>query len=162
MKLSQDHAYELLKSPHSTIFIGKEKEYEEYVSNYLDEICDALNLPKVKRVIRQKRFDFPSFAIQPDIIVIHEDMTYSVFEVKCVNEKNPQVSGAEQVRGIGQLLLYKSVLKELNNGASPRMFLVDQKIHFRTVCVFSDEKLPITLIELNRDYMFIPYKRHVN
>lgn len=162
MKLNHEQTKQMLYSPQTSFFDGKEKEYEEYIAECLDDICENMGLPPIKKVIRQKRYNFETFSIKPDIIAIHEDMTYSVFEIKCVNAKYPGTAPSEQCRAIGQLLLYKSVLKEKHNGASPRMFLVDQKIAPRTVCVFSDMKLPITLLEVGKDYVFIPYMMHEN
>jgi hypothetical protein len=158
-KLIQVEAIDLLEEEQRYFYIGQEKQYEQYIADNLNDICEGFGIPKVKKIIRQARYDFPNFSIKPDIIVIHEDDTYSVFEIKCTNPKYPCTSVTEQTRAIGQLLLYKSTLKEIY-GASPRMFLVDTKIHKRTVLVFSEMELPITLIEVQNDRVFIPYMNH--
>lgn len=160
MTISKEKVLEILNEKSYKIFDGKEKEFEEYVSENLNEICAGIGLPSIKKIMRQKRFDLDSFAIIPDIIAIHEDNTYSVFEIKCVNMKYPSTSANEQCRAIGQILLYKSALTEIYGGISPRMFLVDQKISSKAVCVFSEMKLPITLMEINNDRVFIPYSWH--
>lgn len=152
---------ELLNEPQRYFFIGKEKEFEDYVVENLNDLCDGLGLPKVKKVKRQKRYTMDTYSIKPDLIVIHDDDTYSVFELKCTNEKHPSTSVAAQTAAIGQLLLYRSTLNEKYK-VTPRMFLVDTKIHPRTVCVFSDLKLPITLIEIQNGRVFVPYARHEN
>jgi hypothetical protein len=150
---------DILEEKQRYFYIGKEKEFEQYVIDNINDICEGLEIPKVKKIKRQPRYDFISFSIKPDIIIIHEDNTHSIFEIKCTNDKYPGTSVTEQTKAIGQLLLYKSVLKELK-GASPRMFLIDTKIHKRTVAIFSEMKLPITLIEIQNDRVFVPYKHH--
>lgn len=157
--MEEFNTIDILEEKQRYFFIGQEKQFEEYVVSNIDDICEGLCLPRVKKIKRQKRYDLPSFSIKPDLIVIHEDDTFSVFEIKCTNPKYPGTSVTEQTRAIGQLLLYKSTLKELYN-ASPRLFLVDTKIHKRTVMVFSEIKLPVTLIEIQNDRVFIPYMRH--
>ena len=157
--LTPEQAKAKLQEEQKRFFIGQEKEFEEYVLKNLDDICRGLSLPPALRVIQQLRKDLPTFLIRPDVFVVHADMTTSVFEIKCSNAKYPSTGVSEQCKSIGQLLLYKSVLTELN-GASPRIFLVDQKIYFRTVCVFSEMQLPITLIEIQDDVVFVPYMHH--
>lgn len=157
--LGCDDTIQLLEEDQRFFYIGQEKEFENYVYENMDSLCRGLGLPKAKRIKRQKRYDIGGFSIKPDIIVIHEDDTYSVFEIKCTNMKHPGTSVTAQTYAIGQLLLYKSVLKQ-KYGASPRMFLVDTKIHMRTVCVFSETRLPMTLVEIQNDRVFVPYKMH--
>lgn len=150
---------EIISEEQRFFFIGKEKEYEQYIADNLAEICEGIGLPEIKEIKRQPRSNVGSFSIKPDILVVHIDDTASIFEIKCVDSKYPSSAVSEQCRAIGQMLLYKNVYKEMN-GASPRMFLVDQKIHKRTMCVFADLKLPITLIEVQGGRVFIPYKHH--
>ncbi len=147
---------ETLDSAQEYIFEGNEKEYEEYVFENLNEICGYLDLPKIREIKRQQRFNPRSFSIKPDLIVYHEDETVSVFEIKCSNPKYPASGVTEQTRAIGQLLLYKNVLEEMLN-TKVRVHLIDQKIHKRTFFVFAGMKLPISLIEIQNDRLFIPY-----
>lgn len=147
---------EIIDEPQRYFFIGKEKQYEEYIQENLKDICDGLGLPKIVEVKSQQRFNTGTFSIKPDLMAFHIDGTLSVFEIKCCNDKYPSTSVGEQTRAIGQMLLYKSVLEEIR-GDKIRVFLVDQKIHKRTVCVFADMKLPVTLVEVQNDRVFIPY-----
>ena len=151
--------WDVLNEEQRYFYIGIEKDYEKFIVNNIEDICDGLNLPKIETIKQQPRYNLEMFSIRPDIIVYHVDGTYSVFEIKCSRNKYPSEGAYNQAQAIGQLLLYKSVLKEIN-GASPRMFLVDQKIYTRTVCVFSEMQLPITLIEVQGNRVFIPYMNH--
>ena len=38
-----------------------------------------------------------------------------------------------------------------------RLALIDNKIYYRTFCAFLGYKLPITLIDFQKDRLFIPY-----
>lgn len=154
--LNEEEAYKELKKEQKYFFIGKEKDYEENFVENLFEICEVLKLPKIKKIERQKRYNIANFSIIIDVIVFHVDDTYSIFEVKC-NNKYPSSQATSQTNAIGQLLLYSSCLTEIY-GAEPRLFLVDQKINIRTMCAFSQYKLPITLLEFQKDKLFVPYR----
>lgn len=154
--LKKEDVFKELKKEQKYIFVGKEKEYEENFVENIFEICDLLELPKIKKIERQKRYNISNFSIIIDIIVFHVDDTYSIFEIKC-NNKYPSSQAVSQTNAIGQLLLYSSCLTEIY-GAEPRLFLVDQKINFRTMCCFSQYKLPITLLEFQNDRLFVPYR----
>lgn len=162
--LTQEEVIETIKERQRYFFNGGEKEFEEYVLESLEDICEGLGLPPIGEVERQKRINVGEFAIQPDIVVWHTDGTGSIFEIKCVNRINPATGRSAQVNAVGQLLLYRSVFKEARGKGefAPRLFLVDQKIYDKTVCVFSEFKLPVTLVEIQNDRVFIPYRCHVN
>ena len=155
-KLNDDEIIVELKKPQKYYFIGKEKDYEQNFVENLKQVCKALDLPKIKSIERQKRYNISNFSIIVDVIVFHIDNTYSIFELKCDN-KYPSSRAVAQTSAIGQLLLYSSCLTEIY-GAVPRLFLVDQKINIRTMCTFSQYKLPITLLEFQNDRLFVPYR----
>jgi hypothetical protein len=157
--LTDEQERELLAEPQRYFYIGKEKQYEEYIKESIPEICHNLGLPEVIQVASQQTFDTGTFIIRPDLIAFHSDGSLSVFEVKCNNGKYPSSGVGEQARAIGQLLLYKNVLEEIR-GDTIRVFLVDQKIYKRTVCVFAQIRLPVTLVEVQNDRVFIPYKQY--
>lgn len=138
------------------LFQGNEKKYESYILENIKEICDILKLPNIKEIKRQQRFNLDGFSIIPDIVIYHQDRTVSIFEVKCSNPKYPSNITTEQTRAIGQMLLYKNVLEEILK-TQIRVYLIDQKIHKRTFFIFGNHKLPITLIEIQNDRIFIPY-----
>lgn len=148
--------YEELHKPMQWVFDGSEKDFEENVFENIDQICDCLSLPKITVIERQRSIKADNFQIRPDILVRHEDGSMTVFEVKKINGKTPATSGHEQVAGIGQLLLYGNVLSALIN-APVRLALIDNKINYRTFCCFGQYKLPITLLELQKDRLFVPY-----
>jgi len=156
LKLKEQEIYDELKKEQEFFFLGKEKDYEENFVENIFEICNLLKLPKIKKIERQKRYNISNFSIIIDVIVFHEDDTYSIFEIKC-NNKYPASQATSQTNAIGQLLLYSSCLTEIY-GAQPRLFLVDQKINIRTMCTFSQYKLPITLLEFQKDKLFVPYR----
>ena len=114
-----------------------------------------MGLSKPKKIERQKRMNLVNFSLVMDVFVTHEDNTLSIFEIKC-NNRYPSTQTVSQTNAIGQLLLYSSCVTE-KYGVIPRLFLVDQKINLRTVCCFTQYKLPITLIEFQKDKLFIPY-----
>lgn len=145
-----------LKSPARYVCEGKEKDFEDNVVDNIDLICNCLNLPPIKFIDRQHRIDCGEFDIQPDIMVRHTDDTMTVFEVKKASAKYPQTGTYNQMAAIGQLLLYKTVLKAKIN-APVRLALIDNKIYYRTFLAFTEHKLPITLVELQKDRLFVPY-----
>ena len=149
-------AINLLNEPLKWEFKGNEKEFESYIIDNLDDIVDCLGLSKVAEVHRQKQFRFPSGQIIVDILIVHKDRTLTVFEVKKPNENNNWTSPHAQMQAVGQLLLYKTIIKEAF--AEPRLVLIDNKIHSRTVLAFTEGRLPITLVELQNDRLFIPFR----
>lgn len=155
-KLTPKEALAYLKSPIRYEFMGAEKEFEENVVDNIDQICDCLALPEIVAVKRQKRFDAGGFAIVPDIIVRHKDGSLTVFEVKKANEKYPCTAPVNQMKAVGQILLYGNILPEIFR-CEVRLALIDNKIYYRTVAAFIGNNLPITLVELQRDLLFVPY-----
>ena len=137
-------------------FIGNEKDFEESISENIDEICAGMGLPPIVAVGRQRMIHLNGFQIKPDILIRHDDGTMTVFEVKKANERYPATGTANQMSAVGQLLLYGNVMQAVI-GAPVRLVLIDNKIYFRTYCAFVGNKLPITLVEYQNDRIFIPY-----
>lgn len=158
-KLNYEETKEMLGEKQRYYYKGKEKDFQKYFIENIEEICGKLELPKIKQIQEQKRYAYDGFTIQPDIIVNHDDDTYTVFELKCSNYRNPMVSPNEQLKSLGQLLLYKSVLKA-RNGVSPRLFLVDTKIHKKLMMIYSEMDIPVSLVEIQNDRVFVPYRTH--
>ena len=154
--ISVEDSVKILKEPLRYEYIGSEKDFEGMIYDNIREICAGLGLPEIIAVERQKSVKLDDIQIRMDIIVRHTDDTITIFEVKKVNSKNPQCAHYAQVNAIGQLLLYKFVVG-MSTGCDVRLVLVDNKIYFRTRCVFAEEKLPITLMEVQRNRVFIPY-----
>lgn len=151
-----DEVMSLVQRPYKCDFKGTEKEYEAYVLTRLPEIIAQLNLPKPISIERQVliREEFKGII---DILIVHEDRTVSILEVKLSRRKSHGPS--EQCKAIGQLLLYKSLVSFV--GRTPpeniRLFLVDWKIHYRTLLMYSQFRLPVTLMEVTDKEVFIPY-----
>ena len=148
--------YAEMKQPLRYEFIGNEKAFEDHIYENIEEICDGLHLPTIIAKDRQRMFHVDGFQIKPDIMVRHIDGTMTVFEVKKANEKYPSTGTFNQMQAIGQLILYRNVLQEVIN-APVRVALIDNKIYYRTFCAFIGDDLPITLIELQNDRIFVPY-----
>src|SRR5699024_7615002 len=123
-------------------FMGNEKEFEQNIMDILDQIIDCLELPEIESVGRQKQIRFSEFQIIIDIIVRHKDDSATIFEVKKPNLKYPHTGTSEQVKAIGQLLLYQNIF-QIKTGVKPRLALIDNKIFERTVFTFLNNELPI-------------------
>lgn len=149
---------EKLKNKQTSFFGGKEKQYQEFIMKNLPDICQGLKLSKIKNIREQEWIKTDGFKIVPDILTFHEDNSISIFEIKCSNGKT---SPFEQMAAIGQILLYRNVINAIHNPEYIRCFVVDQKIHYRTMCAFVDNELPITLLEVNKDKVFIPYSDYL-
>lgn len=149
-------AIKTLREPIQYEFVGNEKDFESHIIVHIEDIINCMGLSKVVRIERQKQFRFPSGQIIVDILVMHEDRTLTVFEVKKPNKNNGWTSPHAQMQAIGQLLLYQNVIEETY--AKPRLVLIDNKIHERTVMAFANNHLPITLVEFQRNRLFIPYR----
>ncbi|WP_408954746.1 hypothetical protein [Natroniella sp. ANB-PHB2] len=156
MILEKEEALKILKEEQAYCFNGSESEFEEYIKDCLPELCSKIGLPDIKNIIQQKQIKISNFNIRPDLIVVHEDLSKSIFEIKCTNKKHPATAPTEQCKAIGQLMLYQNSIEALTK-EKPRMFLIDDKIHLRTVAVFKNSNLPITLIEVQNGRVFIPY-----
>lgn len=153
----KEEVIDLLKSDTEWLFDGCEKEFEENVFDHLEEICEGLELPRVTIKERQRQVRFDGNQIIMDIIARHEDDSATIFEVKKASRKHPATSTHLQMQAIGQLLLYRNIFKVKTN-VTPRLILIDNKIHRRTMWAFADSDLPITLVELQKDRVFVPYK----
>lgn len=148
---------EILKEPIISEFKGNEKEFQENVVEHLEEICKFLDLPDIKYIHEQKQIRMSGFQVIIDIVVRHIDNTVTIIEVKKANNKHPSTGTFNQMQGVGQLLLYQNMF-ELKSGAKARLVLIDNKIYERTMFAFMGNSLPITLIELQKDRVFIPYR----
>ena len=154
--IDTETAVKMLREPLRYEFIGKETDFEENIFENLSEIIKNLGLPDIQTAERQKTIALSDIQIRMDIVVRHVDDTITIFEVKKVNSKNPQSGPYLQMGAIGQLLLYKTVVKAFT-GCEVRLVLIDNKIFYRTRCAFREEELPITLIEIQGNRMFVPY-----
>lgn len=148
---------EVLREDIISEFIGNEKQFEGNIIENIDQIVECLKLPKIKAVGRQKQIRFKGGQIIMDIVVRHVDDSATIFEVKKQNAKNKQVSPHAQMQAIGQLLLYQNVFEAKTN-INPRLVLIDNKIHERTYLAFMGNNLPITLVDFQKDRIFIPYR----
>lgn len=156
-KLTTDQSIMHMKKAAPTTFIGVEKDFEEHLLLHMDIICKALGLAETDKILRQQQICVAGFICRPDIILMHKDNTITVIEVKSVNPKHPATGATSQMAGVGQLLLYQNVIQAMTGG-KPRLVLADRKIFYRTYCAFLENKLPITLLEFQRDFIFIPYR----
>ena len=156
MEITEKEKISEMKKPLRYKFIGNEKIFEDYIYENIDEMCDGLGLARIRAKDRQRMIHFENFQIKPDILIRHDDETMTVFEIKKANEKYPATGTFHQMNAIGQLLLYQNVLQAKIN-APVRMALIDNKIYYRTYYAFHSHKLPITLIELQNDRIFVPY-----
>lgn len=154
--MKQKNVIEEIKKPLRYMFKGNEKDFEGYIHDNIIEICEGLGLPPVRWIARQKTLIRDGVNIRPDIVVRHTDETMTVFEVKKVNEKAPATGANNQMNAIGQLLLYKTILTR-QIGAPVRLVLIDNKIYYKTFFTVTDNRLPITLVELQNDRVFAPY-----
>lgn len=154
--LSPEGLLKELKNPILWHLEGNEKELEDNIVVNIDLICGCLGLPEIEMIGRQKMIEVDGFYIKPDIIVRHKDESVTIFEVKKTNEKYPSTGTANQMSAVGQLLLYKNVLDAIIGG-TVRAALIDNKIYYRTYCAFVGNALPITLIDFQKDRLFVPY-----
>lgn len=146
-----------LKAPILHEFVGNEKDFEGHLLLHIDLICEALGIPEPENVLRQQQICVDGFICRPDIIICHKDQTLTVIEVKKASTKFPSLGAANQMGAVGQLLLYQNVLEAMV-GSRPRLVLADNKIYFRTYCAFLGNSIPITLLEFQKDCIFIPYR----
>ena len=156
VRMSEEEIIEELKKPCIYEFQGNEKEFEENIFINIDQICEALALPEIMAIERQKGIMLEQFQCIPDIVIRHIDGTITVFEVKKINQKNPWTGSANQMNAVGQLLLYGNVIESITH-VPVRLVLIDNKILYRTYCAFAGHKLPITLVDFQQDRVFVPY-----
>ena len=145
---------EEIKKEHRYLFKGNEKKFEKYVYDNLSDICNNLDFANIKKAEMQHVIKTANYKIIPDIMIWHEDGTGTIFEVKVTNLNNPQTSPNEQIKSIGQLLLYRSVIKE-KYGKFPRVFMVTDQLFEKTFHIFAHNDLPVGLIEIQNDRVFV-------
>lgn len=155
--LTNEETTKALREPVASEFIGGEFAFEEHIVEHLEEICEFLGLDEIRNVQRQKQIRADRFQVIMDIIVKHTDESVTIFEVKKFNNKYPANGPVNQMQGVGQVLLYQNIY-ELRFGVRPRLVLIDNKIYERTMMAFMNNALPITLMEMQKDRMFIPYR----
>ena len=148
-----DDALDEMNGMDNIYFKGREKDFENYIIENTKDICAQAGLPPVSKIEQQKVIQLPNFKIIIDIFIIHKDNTGTIFEVKKTNLKYNQHSPNEQLKSIGQLMLYRNVVSERFN--TPRVYLVSDRIFKRTFCVFKDAKLPINLMQIQNDKVVI-------
>jgi len=146
-----------IKKQHRYLFKGDEKRFEKYIYNDLSDICNNLGYADIKKAEMQHVIKTANYKIIPDIMIWHKDGTGTIFEVKVTNSNNPQTSPNEQIKSIGQLLLYRSVIKE-KYGEFPRVFLITDQLFEKTFHIFADNDLPVGLIEIQNDRVFVAKK----
>lgn len=155
--LGMDKTIEELRRSPDFEFVGNESQFEDNIFEHIEDICVGLHLPRV--IVKQRQVMIPiekQFTIRPDIVVRHEDYSCTIFEVKKANDKYPSTGTSNQMNAVGQLLLYGNVFEAIIK-TKPRLALIDNKIYYRTMCAFMGNKLPITLIDFQKDRVFVPY-----
>lgn len=157
MKIDLKVAIELLKEPVRFEHVGREKEFEDTVLENIEEICECLGLPAIESIHRQKQIRIDGFQVIIDIAVRHIDQTATIFEVKKYNNREPATGTYQQMQAIGQLMLYQNVFEAVTGG-KPRLVLIDNKIFYRTALSFNGNNLPIALVELQNNRLFVPYR----
>jgi hypothetical protein len=66
-KINYDDVLEMLREEQRYFYIGKEREYEEYVKENLYDICENLGLAPIIEIQQQPRFEIDKFSIKPDL-----------------------------------------------------------------------------------------------
>ncbi len=148
---------EILAEPIRYEFIGKEKDFENHIVDHIDYINGALGLPDIEAIFRQRQLRIDGFQCIVDILLRHKDDTVTIIEVKKQNAKYPSSGTFNQMQAVGQMLLYQNVYEALTGG-KPRLVLIDTKIFTRTLWAFKGNDLPITLVEFQKDRLFLPYR----
>lgn len=159
MNLNKEERDRLLKEPLRWELQGKEKEFEENIMTNLDLIIECMGLPDIEVMEQQKVISFEGNRVILDILVHHKDGSATIFEVKKGNNEHPATATSNQMNAVGQLFLYRNVVAE-KVGQVPRLVLIDNKIFNRTMKAFAYSDIPITLMELQKDRLFIPYRAY--
>ena len=146
-----------LREPMRWQFMGNEKEFESNILEHIEEINEFLGLPEISSIHRQRQIRVMGVQVKMDIVLRHIDQTATIIEVKKVNNKNSHTGTNNQMQAIGQLLLYQNLFKA-KTGGKPRLVLIDNKIYERTMLAFLGNNLPITLVDFQKDRIFIPYR----
>jgi hypothetical protein len=84
---------------------------------------------------------------RPDLILKTAD-TWHIVEVKLTHPTRISHAVSHQFNGIGQLLRYQNLIK-----MPSKLYLMDAVISQELLAVVQNNRLPITLIEFNPDYV---------
>jgi hypothetical protein len=142
----------LQSNGNDNLFYGTEKEFERCIVANVEVLLACLNITPVL-IQTQKRLSFNVRAVA-DLFIQDKDGSIHLFEIKKSNTKYPWTTAYNQCAGIGQLLLYGSIV-DVIYGIKPKLYLIDDKIEFRTVAVFGSHALPITLLEFRKDRLVV-------
>lgn len=144
-----------LKSPVISEFMGAEKGFQQYLIENLVEIMSFTG-KTIINVEEQKVLLFKDFKVILDIVIYWDDGSCSILEVKKYNNKYPSTGANEQCRAIGQVLLYKNVFNA-KYGIDPDIYIVDNKIFYRTYVCYKSFNLPVRFIEVQNDRVMVIY-----
>lgn len=135
-----------------------EKEMQEFFLKRIKIFAEDYKLPKIKSIgsevwiksfknikTNKEQFSIPDTR-RIDVIIYHEDKSLSLFELK-----NNTKKGLHLDTGIIQLLKYKSIIEDLSDVDTVRLFLVSSKIDYQSAITVQKYNLPIKFILLKKN-----------
>jgi RecB family endonuclease NucS len=134
-------------------FVGKEKDLEDYILDNIDLISEKCGWGKVANVDRQRTIRFGKSRIIIDLLVVHEDNTSTIIEVKKSSGNRNDIIG-----GIGQVLFYSTMLETLIH-VNSRLVIISSEFSLLVNSTINKFQLPIDLIMVDGDRcIYLPHK----
>ena len=129
---------------------ASEAEYTDWIADNIDVLKQVVGLTGsgIVRYNQGVKVDSGRY-VRPDISMATDTATY-LFEVKLSMPDKKGHGCTKQVAGVGQVMLYGAAVV-----GDTKLFIVDANISPELIAVVREYKLPITLIEANRDYFSI-------
>ena len=155
-RIVDDEMFIALVEEQDPMRFNNELEYQNELLNYIHDICFKLELPDIKEIY--KNYDFSSYGRRAkfDILIQHKDDTITIIECKYSKDVSPGERLINQVKGMGQLILYGEMFK-LNKGVSARLYLSDEKPEELTLMLLRKQNIGFISIKNNRILTFNPY-----
>ena len=124
-----------------------EKHYQAWLLEHIEILKQVIGIegngmPLVDKVLKPSNY-------RPDLM-FEMDNELIIVEIKCCRNRYTTQNVVEQIRSIGQVLMYQQI-----SHRPTRIFLIDNCIHFETMQVIRNNDLPIGVIEANERHFAI-------
>lgn len=151
-----DEIYLSLIQDKTPMSLNNEKEFQFELVKYLDDIFEKLQITAPAKIEINKDVNAGGKRVKYDIYITHEDNTRSIIECKYDKDVSPGMRLINQVKGIGQMMLYNEIHKDcLKTGA--RMFLADEKPEQYSLRLLSDLNMGFISLKNGRIFTVSPY-----
>lgn len=151
-----DNYYKGVMYENEPMLFAGEKEYQAHLVTYLADVFQKAGISPIHRLLTNHEISAQQRRIKCDIYIIHEDRTVTIIECKYSKDNSPGERLINQVKGMGQVLLYKEI-HLIASGITPRIFLADEKPEDVMIRILKKQNIGFIAVKDNRLFLFNPY-----